>query len=462
MNQAFAQPQVQSQPQIQLQPQVQRQVQPQVNPNDFVNGIHIDQLVNRKLPKASNQGFASAETLTRNFKLPIEQTAELLNESHARLEDWTMNLYNQAQELAHHNAALQNVALEQQDAIVQQDAILRNYAQQQLDHQEFVRQLLPHVERYEKMEELLLDSKKLADYYKNLAAVEAEYGTHQQHVEAHKQAVAAEQERQRNFIQYLVNQGYDLNKISDEQLAQAYQAAIAQAPKQQAATQPAQAPYSVKPGTLPYAPGELLARVDPNTLTPDELKRVQSMTPQELAQLEYGMAINMGIIKPEAAPQQQAQPRGGYTQHLGNPPQLTQQQILAATPGMPMEARVAIQGGVTPNQAPQQQQQQVPHQQRQNFYQQVMNGAIPPSVYETNKLIAEGLHAQEAATYNPLTSLDEKSLANIRPSFPAANPRGEEVAYPALDKVPASHRFLLLDKLEKEGIIGQAKVRSFA
>jgi hypothetical protein len=448
MNQAFAQPT--------YQPQVQPQ--PQINPSDYVNGIHIDKLVNRALPKASNPGFASAETLTRDFRLPIEQTAELLNESHVRLEDWTMDLYNQASELAHHNVALQNMALDQQDAIVQQDELLRVYAQQHLNHQEFVKELLPHLDRYEKMEELLLDSTKLADYYRNLAAVEAEYGTHQQNVEAQQKAQQAENNRQREFIQYLVNQGYDLNQISDEQLAQAYRQAVAQSQPQA----PTQAPYTVEPGTLPYAPGELLGRVDPNALTPEQLQRVQNMSPQELADLEYSMAVQMGVIQPQE--QTQAQPRTGYSQYVGNTPTPTPQQVLAANPGMPMDVRAAIQGGNVPPAQPAQQQAQSVSQipaTRRNFYQQVIDGAIPPSPIETNRMIADGRYAEERATYNPLTTLDEKSLSSLRPTFPVANPRGESVSYPALDEVPASHRFLLLDKLEKEGILGQGRVRAF-
>jgi hypothetical protein len=448
MNQSFAP----------AQPQQQYQTLPRINPDDYVAGFHIDELVNRQLPKASNQGFASAETLTRNFQLPIEQTAELLNESHARLEDWTMDLYKQADELAQYNVALQNVALDQQDAIIQQDAILRNYAQQQLDHQQFVRELLPHIDRYEKMEELLLDSGKLADYYRNLAAVEAEYGTHQQHVQAQQQAEAVEQERQRSFVQHLVNEGYDLNQISDEQLAQAYSNAVAQ--QQPQATQ---APYAIEPGTLPYAPGELLAQVDPSTLSGDEVKRIQNMSPQELANLEYGMAVSMGIIQPQEQGQAPAQSRpAGYSQYVnyggGSP---TREQILAAAPGMPMESRVAIQGGNVPPQPQAPQADSGIPTNRRNFYQQVMDGAIPPSPYETNRMIAEGRYEEERASYNPLTTLDKKSLDNLRPTFPVANPRGESVSYPALDEVPASHRFLLLDKLEEAGIFGQGRLRSF-
>lgn len=384
-------------------------------------------MVNRTLPKVSNEGYASAETLVRQFGLPIESTAELLNESHVRLENWTMDLYKQAQGIAEQNAALQNITLDQQNAILQQDALLRNYAKQSIAHSQFVKELLPHVDRYGKMEELLLDSHKLADYYKNLAAVEAEYGTHQQQKQQLAQAQAAEEQRQRQFVQSLVDQGYDLNKISNEQLGQLYRQAIEST---------VQAPQTIPTGKLPFAPGELLNRVDPSTLSPEDIKRVQNMTPQELAQLEYSMAIQMGLIQPQQQapaqqavrqpqPQAQAQPQPqptGYSQFISN-------------------------------------QQPVPQGARKNFYQQVIEGAVPPSVYETNKMIADAKHEEARMVHNPLTTLDQRSIDQLRPAFPVANPRGESVSYPALDQVPPSHRFLLLDKLEKEGILGQHRAR---
>lgn len=456
MNQSFA---------PQYAPAPQQYQQPQVNQTELIRGVPIDSLVNRNLPTIANQGFATAETLTRDFQLPIEQTAELLNESHVRLEDWTMELYGQATELANYNAALQNVAVEQQDAIVQQDALLRNYAQQQLDHQAFVRELLPHIDRYEKMEELLLDSSKLAHYYQNLAAVESEYGTHQQHLQAQEQAAIQEQHQQRAFVQSLINQGYDLNQISDEQLGHLYSQAVANLQPQ------AQMPAAPQASGLPFPPGELLSRVDPSTLSKEEIQRIQSMSPQELAQLEYAMALDMGLVQNPNQPQAQqvaqqpAQPRGGYSQYFGEQSvRPTPEQIIAANPGMPQDVRYAIQGNSVPqaNQLVQGGQSSAIPGTRKNFYQQVMEGAIPPSVYETNKMIADGRFAEDRASYNPLTTLDEKSINNLRPSFPVANPRGENVSYPALDEVPPSHRFLLLDKLEKEGILGQGRMRSFS
>lgn len=413
----------------QVQPQIQ--FQPQVDPNEYVNGMHIDELVNRNLPKVSNDGYANAETLVRQFGLPIESTAELLNESHVRLENWTMDLYNQAKSVAEQNAALQNITLDQQNAILQQDALLRNYAKQSINHSQFVKELLPHIDRYGRMEELLLDSKKLADYYKNLAAVESEYGTHQQQKQQLQQAQVAEENRQRQFVQALVDQGYDLSKISNEQLGQLYRQAIASTTQ---ASQPAPT------GQLPFAPGELLNQVDPSTLSPEDIKRVQNMTPQELAQLEYSMAIQMGLIQPQVQPQQQVQQ-----------PQQPQRQQQVQQP----QQRTVGYSQYLNNQ----QQAQGP---RKNFYQQVIEGAVPPSTYETNKMIADAKHEEARMVHNPLTSLDERSINSLRPNFPVANPRGESVAYPALDAIPASHRFLLLDKLEREGIIGQQRARTFA
>lgn len=417
---------------------------PQVaSQGDIVNGYHIDELVNRNLPKSSDDGFASAETLVRQMGVPIETAAELINESHVRLEDWAMDLYEKTNDLAHLNVALQQHSEGQLEALEQQDELLKVYAQQMLDHQEFMKTLIPHVERYQKMEELLLDSSALEQYWRNLRAVEAEYGTHQEQVAAHQREYAGLIE---HYTQDLINKG--LRPEVAQQEAQQYV-------NQQLALRAAQEEQVGQVPELPFEPGAILSQVDPSQLTKEQIAEVQAMSPEQLKQLEYEMAINMGVIDKAGNLIQQdntpaSNPVGGYRQFLGNEP--TSYQGVDPTripPGMPTEARMQLAQGQA------QQQQGVPQGRKATFIEQVINGAVPPSTAEVNRLMAQGQYEATRPRYSP-SALAPQS---VRPNLPSVRANGGMGEYPGLDELSPQQRFMLLDKLEQEGVLGQKRIR---
>ena len=445
-------------------PQEVPQQVPQQVPQDYVDQYHIDELVNRNLGKVSTDGYASAETIVRQFGLPIEHAAELINESHVRLEDWAMDLYGQAKELAHLNVALQNQATGHLEALNQQDELLQVYAAQMIDHQNFMKELIPHVKRYEAMEALLLDSEKLREYWNNLKAVEAEYGTHQEH-EAMK---AAQQEQYNKLLFYcadeFMKQGIaqeDALRLAQEYIAQRQQEG--QVIQGNQGQQPARNQIAI-PQNLPYQPGEILSQVDPSQLTPEQVQAVKQMTPEQLAELEYRMAVEMGVITVDGQPIQSepGQVQGsnvanGYRQYVGEMPTPRPIAANAIPPNMPAEARAGL--AISEGQAPQQA--QTTPVRRQNYYEHLMNGGMPLSVDETNRRMAEGQYEATRPQYQIPRNLTEDSLNAIRPTMPVANHRSGEINYPMLDQVSPQQRFILLDKLEREGIFGQQRTRLF-
>lgn len=435
---------------------------PQQAPQDYVGQYRIDELVNRNIGKVSTDGYASAETIVRQFGLPIEHAAELINESHVRLEDWAMDLYGQAKELAHLNVALQNQATGHLEALNQQDELLQVYAAQMIDHQNFMKELIPHVKRYEAMETLLLDSEKLREYWNNLKAVEAEYGTHQQHEEMK----VAQQEQYNKLLFYcadeFMKQGVaqeDALRLAQEYIAQRQQAG--QVVQDNQKQQPTHNQNAI-PQNLPYQPGEILSQVDPSQLTPEQVQAVKQMTPEQLAELEYRMAVEMGVITVDGQPIQgkPGQTQGGnapsgYRQYVGEMPTPRPIAANAIPPNMPAEARAQL--AVSEGQAPQQT--QTAPVRRQNYYEHLMNGGMPLSVDETNRRMAEGQYEASRPQYQIPRNLTEDGLNAIRPTMPVANHRSGEINYPMLDQVSPQQRFILLDKLEREGIFGQQRTR---
>jgi hypothetical protein len=105
--------------------------------------------------------------LVQHYGLPIESVAEITNESHALLEDKTARLINIGNQMASEHEALTNYAVNQEKALIE-------YAKHFIDHQQFLEQLTPHIERYENMEALLLDPQALGQYYRDLVALEQE------------------------------------------------------------------------------------------------------------------------------------------------------------------------------------------------------------------------------------------------------------------------------------------------
>lgn len=426
-------------------PQVQQAPQAPSQQGDIINGYHIDELVNRELPKSSQDGFASAETLVRQFGVPIETAAELINESHVRLEDWAMDLYEKTNDLAHLNVALQRHSEGQLEALQQQDELLKIYAQQMLDHQEFMKTLIPHVDRYQKMEELLLDSAALEEYWRNLRAVEAEHGTHKEQVAARQQEYAG---LINHYTQELVNKGLRPEVAQQE---------ATQYVNQQLALRAAQEEQAAQIPELPFEPGAILSQVDPSQLTKEQIAEVRAMNPAQLKQLEYEMAVSMGVIDKAGNLIQREQtpasnPVGGYRQFMGNQPAGGQGiDPTRIPPGMPTEARMQLAQGQAP-----QQQQGTPQGRKATFIEQVINGAVPPSTAEVNRLMAEGQYEATRPRYGVPSSLSPQS---IRPVLPSANPGGGAESYPTLDELSPQQRFLLLDKLEREGVLGQKRIR---
>lgn len=149
---------------------------------EIVNGYELGDLVNVNLASSVPSNYADATTLVRHYGAPIEHVAEHLNQSHIELEQFTTDLYQQAGQLANVNVQLQelsqaqaNAIANQNNAILQQDAIIQQYANHMLDHQQFVANIIPHIARYEQMEELLTDPNLLLNWYQNLAAINSEY-----------------------------------------------------------------------------------------------------------------------------------------------------------------------------------------------------------------------------------------------------------------------------------------------
>lgn len=142
-------------------------------------------------PKVSSEGFATAGELTRQFNLPSDSVSELLNESHVKLEDRLTRHENpngkvssqgfaSAAELsAAYNLPTEAVAeflneshIKLEDLTQRQEAALVEYAQHFISHQQFLMEMLPHVERYEKMEQLMLNPQQLGNYYGQLVQLE--------------------------------------------------------------------------------------------------------------------------------------------------------------------------------------------------------------------------------------------------------------------------------------------------
>lgn len=126
--------------------------------------------------------YADAVSLVRHYGLPVEHVAEQLNQSHVQLQEFTTDLYGKANQLVNVNSQLQEVnkaqqvaIAEQQQALATQDAIIQEYANHMIDHQQFVANIIPHIARYEQMEELLTDPHSLLEWYQNLAAISQEY-----------------------------------------------------------------------------------------------------------------------------------------------------------------------------------------------------------------------------------------------------------------------------------------------
>ena len=150
--------------------------------SELINGYRIEDLVNTQLGSSVSPEYADAVSLVRHYGLPVEHVAEQLNQSHVQLQEFTTDLYGKASQLVDVNAQLQEVnkaqqvaIAEQQQALATQDAIIQEYANHMIDHQQFVANIIPHIARYEQMEELLTDPHSLLEWYQNLAAISQEY-----------------------------------------------------------------------------------------------------------------------------------------------------------------------------------------------------------------------------------------------------------------------------------------------